>query len=87
MQDAIEITDGGEGYDLNPVPITFTLNPASRRLKTDSPFKEVFDLQDTSDADAYAKLWVDTIRARCVSAKHTLIAQTSSFDGETVTTV
>lgn len=84
---AITITTGGAGYNVDPVAIAFTLPSAPRRLRTDSPFKEIFDLADNADADAMAKVWADVVVARCTSAKTTLMGLGSPLVGETVITV
>lgn len=80
------ITSPGSGYNVTPLAVSFTLPTATRRLRTDSPFKQIFDLEDDADSDAKAKVWADTVVARCISAKATLMARTSPFEGETVIT-
>lgn len=82
----VEITAGGTGYNVVPLSVSFELPTATRRLRTDSPFKEVFDLEDDPDADAQAKVWAETVVARALSAKNTLMSRTSPFEGETVIT-
>lgn len=84
---ALTITAGGAGYNVDPVNISFVLPSAIRRLRTDSPFKEVFDLADDADADAQAKVWCDVVVARCTGAKTTLMGMGSPLVGETVITV
>lgn len=83
---SVVVTAGGSGYNVVPLPVSFTLPTATRRLRTDSPFKQVFDLNDSVDADAQAKLWADTMAARLLAAKNTLMNQESPFEGETVIT-
>lgn len=83
---SILITSGGSGYNVTPLTVSFTLPTATRRLRTDSPFKEVFDLEDDPDSDALAKVWADTVVARALSAKNSMMARTSPFEGETVIT-
>ena len=83
---SISVTAGGSGYNVVPLTVSFTLPTATRRLRTDSPFKQVFDLNDDADADAKAKVWAETVVARALAAKNTLMQQTSPFEGETVIT-
>lgn len=82
----IQITSGGAGWNVTPLTTSFTLPNATRRLRTDSPFKEVFDLEDDPDSDAKAKVWGETIVARALAAKNALLSQQSPFEGETVIT-
>jgi len=83
---SIVITAGGTGWNVTPLTVSFTLPGATRRLRTDSPFKEVFDLEDDPDSDAKAKVWAETVVARALSAKNQLLSQQSPFEGETVIT-
>lgn len=70
-----------------PVEVSFILPTATRRLRSDFPVKQVFDLEDDENSDIMAKVWGDTIAARCTAAKTNLISLTSPFEGETVVTV
>ena len=83
----ITVTAAGSGYNVVPTPVTFTLPAALRRIRCDTPFVQVFDLDDTVTADVQAKVWSDTIVARLTAAKASLITQSSSFTGETLVTV
>lgn len=82
----IQITAGGAGWNVTPLTTSFTLPTATRRLRTDSPFKEVFDLEDDPNSDAKAKVWGDTVVARALAAKNALMSKASPFEGETVIT-
>lgn len=82
----IQITAGGAGYNVSPLAVSFQIPTATRRLRSDQPFKEVFDLADDPDSDAKAKVWAETVVARCLAAKNTLMGRTSPFEGETVIT-
>jgi hypothetical protein len=73
--------------DMSPISVSFSLPPQTRRLKTDFPAKQIFDLADDSQSDVKAKVWADTIAARLLTAKTTLVDQASPFEGETVSTV
>ena len=84
---SIVLSSFGSGYSVVPVTVTFELPTATRRLMTDGPFKQIFDLADDSDSDVKAKVWADTVVARCVTAKNFLMAQNRSFEGESVITV
>ena len=84
---AITVDDGGSGYNVVPVVVSFTLPTAKRRLRSDFPVKQVFDLEDSPDSDAMAKVWAETVVSRCTAAKATLMGKSSPFEGETVTTV
>ena len=81
------ITGAGSGYNVVPYPVTFVLPPALRRMRADSPFVQVFDLDDYPDADVRAKVWSDTIVSRLTTAKATLINMSSPFMGESMVTV
>ena len=84
---AISVTAGGSGYHVVPYSVAFTLPPELRRIRTDSPFVQVFDLNDTPDADVWAKVWSDSIMARLTAAKTGLLTQSSAFVGESMITV
>jgi len=84
---AIVVSSGGSGYNVVPVIVSFDLPSATRRLRSDFPVKQVFDLEDDVDSDVKAKVWGDTIASRCAAAKMALISKASPFEGETVTTV
>lgn len=84
---AITVDDGGADYNVVPTVVAFDLPSSIRRLKSDGPFKQVFDLEDDADSDVMAKVWGDTIVSRCTSAKAQLLNRTSHFEGETVITV
>jgi hypothetical protein len=83
----IVVSNGGSGYNVVPIVVSFDLPTATRRLRSDFPVKQVFDLEDDLDSDAKAKVWGDTIASRCAAAKATLVSRSSPFEGETVTTV
>jgi hypothetical protein len=84
---AVTVVNGGVGYSVVPIPVEFTLPEATRRLRSDSPFKRVFDLADGETQDVMAKVWADTIVSRCTAAKNTLMQRTSPIEGETLVTV
>lgn len=78
------VTRPGAG---SPTAVDFSLPPQTRRMKTDFPAKQIFDLADDNTSDVKAKVWADTIASRLSTAKSTLVAQESPFEGETVTTI
>ncbi len=84
---SVAISNGGTGYHVSPVVVDFTLQTATRRMKTDFPVKQVFDLEDDIDSDVMAKVWASTIADRLTAAKDQLIGLSSPFEGETVVTV
>jgi hypothetical protein len=84
---AITVDEEGSGYNVIPVVVSFDLPTSTRRLRSDFPVKQVFDLEDDVDSDVKAKVWADAIASRCVSAKSSLMSKTSPFEGETVITV
>ncbi len=71
----------------SPTTVTITLPSKLVRLTSQFPVKEVFSLDDDSDADVMAKVWRNTIVARITAAKTTLMDLTENFVGETVTTI
>jgi hypothetical protein len=70
-----------------PIAVDFDLPLAQRRLTTDFPVREIFDLEDDAESDVKAKVWGDTIKARIVTAKATLLSQASDFVGEDIETI
>jgi hypothetical protein len=83
----VVISSPGTGYHSVPYSVTLTLPPAIRRIRRDFPIVQVFDLQDTPDADVQAKVYADNIVTRLTAAIAALKSQTSPFEGEFVTTV
>jgi hypothetical protein len=83
----VTVNDEGSGYHVVPITVEFTLPTATRRMESDFPVKQVFDLADTPNADVMAKVWADAIVTRLTSAKNTLIAMTTPLEGETGITV
>lgn len=83
----ITVSSGGTGYNVVPVVVSFDLPTATRRLRSDFPVKQVFDLEDSADSDVKAKVWAETVVSRCTSAKAQLLSRSSPFEGESVTTV
>ncbi len=83
----LTVDAGGSGYHVTPVDVDFDLPASYRRIKTDAPFRQTFDLADSVDADVKAKVWADTIVARLTEAKQTLLDRSVTFEGETVVTV
>ena len=81
-----EIIARGLGYNKTPVTVSFTLAERHRRLRTEFPVKQVFDLADDIDADAKASLWANVVEARCVAAMVALKQRTNPLEGETLTT-
>ncbi len=81
------VVSGGTGYNIVPTAVNFTLPSAGRRLMSDFPAKQIFDLRDSADSDIMAKVWGDTMVSRLTAAKTTLMSLTSDFQGETVVTV
>jgi hypothetical protein len=67
--------------------VSFTLPTRHRRLDSDFPVTQVFDLKDDCDSDLKAKLWVDEVCDRIEIAKNDLLTKRSSFTGETVKTI
>jgi hypothetical protein len=67
--------------------IEFSLPTKHRRLDSDFPVIEIFDLKDNCDADLYAKVWTEEICDRIVCAKNELLKLQSNFTGETIKTV
>jgi len=84
---SIVVTAPGTNYHAVPYTCAFTLLAAPRRIRTDFPVVQVFDLNDFPDADARAKVFADTIVSRLTTAKATLLAQTTPFQGESLVTV
>jgi len=84
---AVVIDNGGTGYHQVPLSVNFTLQPALRRIRTDFPIVQIFDLGDTPEADVQAQVYASTIVSRLTAAKTNLIAQNSDFEGESLVTV
>jgi hypothetical protein len=83
----IAVSAGGSGYNQVPLSVTFSFPPTLRRIRADFPIVQVFDLNDTPEADVRAKVFSDTITSRLIAAKTGLLLMTSNFEGETLTTV
>lgn len=83
---AVDVLAEGSGYNVAPIAVSFTLPAAPRRMQSDSPYKQVFDLADIPNADIHCRVWVTTIEARCFAAKQDLMARRTSFVGENLTT-
>jgi hypothetical protein len=83
----VHIISSGSNYNVLPLAVAFQLPSATRRLRTDTPFKQVFDLGDDTNSDAKAKVWADTVAARCISARASIMSMVSPFEGETIITV
>lgn len=83
----LTITNAGAGYHQVPTATEYTLPPGLRRIRRDSPFIQVFDLNDYPDSDVRAKVWSDTIVNRLTVAKTTLVTSSSAFLGQTMVTV
>lgn len=71
----------------SPVAVSFTLPNAIRRIQSDFPASQVFDLADTDTSDMRTKLWADTVASRISDAKTALLAKVSPFVGETLVTI
>ena len=84
---SVTVVSGGYGYHVTPVAVSLSIATSQRRIRSDFPVKQVFDLADDPTADCLAKLWSDTIVARVQAAKVVLMAQQSPLEGETVTTI
>jgi hypothetical protein len=67
-------------------PPAITLPANLVRLKSDSPFREVFDFRDDVQAEAQADVWGDEIVVRIKAAMDTLRANMDDFSGETLET-
>ena len=84
---SITLTAGGRGYHVTPVTVDFILADKSRNLPSEFPVKQVFDLQDYTDADIRAKVWLDAIEARISAIKADYISRSSPLESFTVTTL
>jgi len=78
-----QITGSATRPTESPTDVDFTLPASQRRMISDFPVKQIFDLADTADADLYAKVWSDTVRDRMSTAVTNLLTVTSPFAGET----
>lgn len=83
----IEIIASGTGYQKTPVNVSFTLPNRHRRLRSDFPVKQVFDLADDVNADAKAEHWAKTIQDRMIEARDSVLLRARPLEGETVITV
>lgn len=77
-----DIDNPGEYYEVN-----FTLPVRHRRIPSDFPIKQIFDLVDYADADKMAKFYADTINKRIKDAKDTLVTETPDYISETLNTI
>jgi len=65
----------------------FTLPNDLRRIMSESPFTERFDIADSALAEARAGVWETEISARITTAMTTLRANTDDFTKEEVETI
>jgi hypothetical protein len=84
---AINVTSQGYGYHVTPVNVNFNLGAAKRRIKSEFPIKQVFDLRDYADADARAKVWIDTLITRITTAKREWLDREAPLKSYNVTTI
>ena len=77
----------GTNYHAVPYTVSWTEVASLRRIRLDFPIVKVYAFADYPDADARSKIFTDTIVARLIAAKTALMAQTSPFVGEALTTV
>jgi len=83
----IEIIASGTGYQKTPVTVSFTLPNRHRRLRSDFPVKQVFDLADDVNADAKAEHWAKVVQDRMIEARDSVLLRARPLEGETVVTV
>lgn len=67
--------------------VSFTLPNKHRRIASDFPITQVFDLNDDTQSDLYAQLYAVELRSRIQSIKTTLLSKHSAFIGETINTI
>lgn len=84
---SVSVTAPGTGYSSVPHNVDIILPPTLRRLKSDFPAVQIFDLADYPDADVIAKVYANVLIDRLTEAKNNLIASNSQFEGEFLTTV
>lgn len=81
---SITLTAGGRGYHVTPVTVDFSLTSKPRRLPSEFPAKQVFDLADDAKADAMAKVWLDEIETRIQTARLNLLAMENPLESDTI---
>lgn len=69
------------------IEVDYTLPDKHRRIASDFPITQIFDLNDASDADVNAQVFADELKTRIQAAKQYLVVQGAPFIGETITTV
>lgn len=68
-------------------PPAYSLSGDLRRLRSESPFTEKFDIDDYADAAARATVWATEMTTRITAAMATLRANSDTFTNEEVETI
>lgn len=76
------LTRPGDG---SPTVLDFDLPADLRRISTDFPVKQAFDIRDDADSDVKAELWRLTMITRLTAARAVLLALEEPYVGETLT--
>jgi hypothetical protein len=67
--------------------VMFTLPVRHRRVPSDFPVKQIFDLVDYADADKLAKVYAQVMTERLTAAKDSLVKEKVDYIEETLVTV
>lgn len=67
--------------------VAFELTARQRRVPSQMPHQQVFDLRDSDDADVEARVFEQAIRSRLETLRDELMAQQANFVGTTTTIV
>ena len=70
--------------DITPTAVDFDLPSDLRRISTDFPVRQPFDIRDDPDADVKAAVWGNTMDTRLGAARNILIALEEPFVGESL---
>ena len=69
------------------VAVEFTLPSRHRRIPSDYPISQIFDLNDDINADIKAEVYSLELKSRIKAVKNSLIKNESPFIGETIHTI
>lgn len=73
--------------DSDPTSVSFELSDLQRRVPSQLPHQQVFDLRDSADADVEARVYEQEIRSRLETLRDELMAEQANFVGTTTTDV